>query len=59
MHLGKASIGYLQQKVGHHGRHQRRASKEERKYLKKVATTSTSILCTNLASCIYEEKTPE
>ena len=41
MHLGNASVGQLHQKVRHHGRHQRLANKEERKYLGNVAITST------------------
>ena len=41
MHIGNALAGHLYQKVGHRGRHQRRANKEERKYLGKVAITFT------------------
>ena len=33
MHLEDASIGHLHKKIGHHGKFQRRASKEKRKYL--------------------------
>ena len=43
MHFGNASIDHLHKKVWHHGRHKRRASKEERRYLEKVAITSTFI----------------
>ena len=41
MYLGNALVGHLYQKTRHHGRHQRRVSKEERKYLEKVDITST------------------
>ena len=41
MHLRIASFDHLHQKTKHHGRHQKRASKEERKYLGKVVITST------------------
>ena len=43
MHLRNVSIGQVHQKVGHHGRHQRRANKEERKYMGNVDITSTFI----------------
>ena len=35
MHLGNASVGFLHQKIKHHGRHQRHANKEEMKYLER------------------------
>ena len=41
VHLENASTSHLHQRTGHHGRHQRCASKEDRKYLGKVAINFT------------------
>ena len=41
VHLENTLVGHLHQRIGRRGRHQRHASKEERKYLGKVAITFT------------------